>query len=146
MAVGASATIWRRTHRKMLVVGDELACLGGFNIHRESSRMFFGDYPKLQRPKSKTRRNSGHCLTAGRRRILHRRLLKNPVMENCESFCLLVRRDEGAGSSPRLRSNEARKQKGRSPAGLFQISSGEAAHNNLKNIQNFPLRVFSTVS
>lgn len=33
----------RRNHRKLLVVDDELAFLGGFNIHRESSRRVFGD-------------------------------------------------------------------------------------------------------
>ncbi len=34
---------WRRSHRKLLVVDDEVAYLGGFNIHRESSRTFYGE-------------------------------------------------------------------------------------------------------
>jgi cardiolipin synthase len=34
---------WRRSHRKLLVVDGEVAYLGGFNIHRESSRMFYGE-------------------------------------------------------------------------------------------------------
>jgi cardiolipin synthase A/B len=33
----------RRNHRKLLVVDDQLAYVGGFNIHRESSRRFYGD-------------------------------------------------------------------------------------------------------
>jgi cardiolipin synthase A/B len=33
----------RRNHRKLLVVDDELAYVGGFNIHRQSSRKAFGD-------------------------------------------------------------------------------------------------------
>lgn len=34
---------WQRSHRKLLVVDDEVAYLGGFNIHRESSREFHGE-------------------------------------------------------------------------------------------------------
>ncbi len=33
----------RRDHRKLLVVDGEIAFLGGFNIHRESSLKYFGD-------------------------------------------------------------------------------------------------------
>lgn len=33
----------RRNHRKLLVVDDRLAFLGGFNIHRENSRAIFGE-------------------------------------------------------------------------------------------------------
>lgn len=33
----------RRNHRKLLVVDNEMAYVGGFNIHRESSRRYFGD-------------------------------------------------------------------------------------------------------
>lgn len=33
----------RRNHRKLLVVDDLLAYVGGFNIHLESSRRFYGD-------------------------------------------------------------------------------------------------------
>jgi cardiolipin synthase A/B len=33
----------RRNHRKLLVVDDAIAFLGGFNIHRESSRRVVGD-------------------------------------------------------------------------------------------------------
>lgn len=33
----------RRNHRKLLVVDDELAFLGGFNIHKENSRKIVGD-------------------------------------------------------------------------------------------------------
>lgn len=33
----------RRNHRKLLVVDDQLAYVGGFNIHRESSRRFYGN-------------------------------------------------------------------------------------------------------
>ena len=36
-------TFNRRNHRKLLVVDDEQAFLGGFNIHRESSRRAVGD-------------------------------------------------------------------------------------------------------
>ena len=32
----------RRDHRKLLVVDGQIAFLGGFNIHRESSRRFYG--------------------------------------------------------------------------------------------------------
>jgi len=34
---------WQRDHRKLLAVDGEVAYLGGFNIHRESSRAFFGE-------------------------------------------------------------------------------------------------------
>jgi hypothetical protein len=54
--------------------------------------------------------------------------LKKHGMKNCEAFCLLARRDEGVGRAPRLRNNEGRKQKGRSPQGLFLSSIGEAAN------------------
>ncbi|MCC6503702.1 MAG: cardiolipin synthase B [Deltaproteobacteria bacterium] len=33
----------RRDHRKLLVVDEKVLYLGGFNIHRESSRSFFGE-------------------------------------------------------------------------------------------------------
>jgi len=33
----------RRNHRKLLVVDDAVAYIGGFNIHRESSRRVYGD-------------------------------------------------------------------------------------------------------
>ena len=33
----------RRNHRKLLVVDGRVAYVGGFNIHRESSRQFFGE-------------------------------------------------------------------------------------------------------
>ena len=33
----------RRNHRKLLVVDDQIAYLGGFNIHRESSRRHYGN-------------------------------------------------------------------------------------------------------
>ena len=33
----------RRNHRKLLVVDDRVAYVGGFNIHRESSRRVYGD-------------------------------------------------------------------------------------------------------
>ena len=33
----------RRNHRKLLVIDDRLAYIGGFNIHRESSRRCYGD-------------------------------------------------------------------------------------------------------
>ena len=33
----------RRNHRKMLVVDDRVAFLGGFNIHQENSREYYGD-------------------------------------------------------------------------------------------------------
>jgi cardiolipin synthase len=33
----------RRNHRKLLVVDDQLAYVGGFNIHRESSRRLYGE-------------------------------------------------------------------------------------------------------
>ncbi|HET7845733.1 MAG TPA: phospholipase D-like domain-containing protein [Xanthomonadales bacterium] len=33
----------RRNHRKLLVVDDRIAFLGGFNVHRESSRRVVGD-------------------------------------------------------------------------------------------------------
>lgn len=58
------------------------------------------------------------------------RLLKNPGMKNCESFCLLVKRDDGVGRAPRLRSNEANIQKGCSPTGFSFLVPATAA--NLK--------------
>jgi cardiolipin synthase len=33
----------RRNHRKLLVVDERLAYVGGFNVHRESSRRFYGE-------------------------------------------------------------------------------------------------------
>lgn len=33
----------RRNHRKLLVVDDRIAYVGGFNIHRESSRRLSGE-------------------------------------------------------------------------------------------------------
>ncbi|KGD66089.1 phospholipase D/transphosphatidylase [Alcanivorax nanhaiticus] len=33
----------RRNHRKMLIVDDRVAFLGGFNIHQENSREYYGD-------------------------------------------------------------------------------------------------------
>ncbi len=33
----------RRDHRKLLVVDDSIAFLGGFNIHRQSSQRYFGE-------------------------------------------------------------------------------------------------------
>jgi cardiolipin synthase len=33
----------RRNHRKLLVVDDRIACVGGFNIHRASSRRLYGE-------------------------------------------------------------------------------------------------------
>lgn len=33
----------RRNHRKLLVVDGRIGFLGGFNIHRENSRMFYGE-------------------------------------------------------------------------------------------------------
>jgi cardiolipin synthase len=33
----------RRNHRKLLVVDESVAYIGGFNIHRESSRRFYGE-------------------------------------------------------------------------------------------------------
>jgi len=36
-------TIQRRNHRKLLIVDDQVAYLGGFNIHRHSSRRTIGD-------------------------------------------------------------------------------------------------------
>ncbi|MEX2579949.1 MAG: hypothetical protein WD342_12900, partial [Verrucomicrobiales bacterium] len=67
-------------------------------------------------------------------------------MENCETFCLLDRRDEEVGYSPRLRSNDASKQKGRSPSGRSTNRSGEAAISKTENLIDFPLWGFSTVS
>lgn len=33
----------RRNHRKLLIIDDSIAYLGGFNIHRECSRNYYGD-------------------------------------------------------------------------------------------------------
>ncbi|ASJ73645.1 putative cardiolipin synthase YwiE [Granulosicoccus antarcticus IMCC3135] len=33
----------RRNHRKLLIVDDQVAFVGGFNIHRQSSRRFYGE-------------------------------------------------------------------------------------------------------
>lgn len=33
----------RRNHRKLLIVDDQVAYVGGFNIHRQSSRRLYGD-------------------------------------------------------------------------------------------------------
>lgn len=33
----------RRNHRKLLIVDDQTAFLGGYNIHKESSRRYFGE-------------------------------------------------------------------------------------------------------
>lgn len=33
----------RRNHRKLLVIDDRIAYVGGFNIHRESSQIYYGD-------------------------------------------------------------------------------------------------------
>lgn len=40
---GRPGQYWQRDHRKLLAVDGEVAYLGGFNIHRESSRAFFGE-------------------------------------------------------------------------------------------------------
>jgi len=45
----------RRNHRKLLVVDERLAYVGGFNIHRQSSRRFFGE----------TRWRDTHALISG---------------------------------------------------------------------------------
>jgi cardiolipin synthase len=34
---------YRRDHRKLLVIDDHEAYLGGFNVHRESSRAAYGE-------------------------------------------------------------------------------------------------------
>jgi len=48
-------------------------------------------------------------------------------MKNCEPFFHVTRRAEGVGSSPRLRGNEVRWKKGRSPQGRPSDRFGEAA-------------------
>ena len=53
-------------------------------------------------------------------------------MKNCESFCRLTRRAEEVEFPPRLRWNEDRWQKGRSPKGRHLATSGEAASSKLK--------------
>ncbi len=40
---GSPSQYWRRDHRKLLAVDGEVAYLGGFNIHRESSRAYSGE-------------------------------------------------------------------------------------------------------
>jgi cardiolipin synthase len=40
---GSPGKYWQRDHRKLLVVDGTTAFLGGFNIHRESSREFYGE-------------------------------------------------------------------------------------------------------
>jgi len=39
---GRPGRYWQRDHRKLLVMDGEVAYLGGFNIHRESSRASYG--------------------------------------------------------------------------------------------------------
>lgn len=40
---GSPGKYWQRDHRKLLVVDGKAAFLGGFNIHRESSRTVYGE-------------------------------------------------------------------------------------------------------
>jgi hypothetical protein len=50
----------------------------------------------------------------------------NRAMEDWGSFFRLARREEGLERAPRLKSNAARREKGRSPQGRFLWCFGEA--------------------
>ncbi len=88
-------TLFRRNHRKLLIVDGRVAYLGDFNIHRENSRRAFGekalarfacsgagsggaggDSHARTRPR---RRSGGGCASgcSGRRRNDHSRLIWN---------------------------------------------------------------------
>lgn len=64
-------------------------------------------------------------------------LLKNLVMENCETFFRLVRRDEGVERASRPRSNEARREKGRTPQGRSKTLPAKPPIPQLKVEQDF---------
>jgi len=67
-------------------------------------------------------------------------------MKNCETFCLLARRDEGVGWIPRLKSNKANWQKGRSPQGQHPVPSGAAALDRQIQSSAFSFQGISTGS
>jgi len=66
-------------------------------------------------------------------------------MENCEPFFRLARREEGVERVPRLRSNEARREKGRSPKGPL-FDPAKPLTSMLKTIKDFSFLGFSTGS
>jgi hypothetical protein len=72
--------------------------------------------------------------------------VENPWNETCEQFHLPARRDEEVGRAPRPRSNEASREKGRSPQGPPIPCLGEAPIHQPAASPDFALQGFSTVS
>lgn len=68
---------------------------------------------------------------------LFKSLLKKPGMKNCESFCRMVRREDEVGRAPRLRSNAASRQNGRSPGVGPQNDSANAANTKPQRFRFF---------
>ncbi len=71
---GSPRAYWRRDHRKLLVVDDEIAYLGGFNIHRESSRACYGKArwrDSHVRLRGSAAKQAAECFSAFWRRDLH---------------------------------------------------------------------------